>query len=69
MSVIQKILLAITIVGGINWALIGIFDFNLVSFIFMDNTVVSRIVYSIVGLCAVLNIALLFIRNEHHLDM
>ena len=67
-SIIQKVLLVITIIGGINWLLIGIFDFNLVSYIFMENEVASRIVYSIVGICAIVNIALLFLRNRHHLD-
>ena len=64
----QKVILAITIVGGINWALIGIFDFNLVTFIFMDNTVLARILYTIIGLCAITNIALLFMRNRHHIE-
>ncbi len=67
-SIIQKVLLVITIIGGINWLLIGIFDFNLVSYIFMENEVASRIVYSIVGICSIINIALLFLRNRHHLD-
>ena len=67
-SIIQKILLVITIIGGINWLLIGIFNFNLVSFIFMENEVLSRIVYSIVGVCAIVNLALLFLPNRHHMD-
>ena len=67
-SIIQKILLVITIIGGINWLLIGIFDFNLVSFICMDNEVASRIIYSIVGICSVINLALLFLPNNHHMD-
>lgn len=68
MSVIQKVILAITIIGGINWALIGIFDFNLVTFIFMDNTTIARVVYTIIGLCAITNIALLFMHNRHHIE-
>ena len=68
MSVIQKVILAITIIGGINWALIGIFDFNLVTFIFMDNTVLARIVYTIIGLCAITNIALLLMHNRHTIE-
>lgn len=67
-SIIQKILLVVTIIGGINWLLIGIFNFNLVSYIFMDNDVLCRIVYSVVGICSIVNIALLFLRNHHHLD-
>ena len=67
-SIIQKVLLVITIIGGINWLLIGIFNFNLVSFICMDNEVASRIIYSIVGICSVINLALLFLPNTHHMD-
>ena len=60
LSVIQKILLVITIIGGINWLLIGIFDFNLVSFVFMENSIASRITYTIVGICSLINIALFY---------
>jgi uncharacterized membrane protein YuzA (DUF378 family) len=64
LSTIQKILLAVTIIGGINWLLIGVFDFNLVSFIFMDNAIASRIIYVVVGLSALVTIALLFMWNK-----
>lgn len=43
--------LTITIIGAINWGLIGFFKFNLVSFLFGNMTWLSRIVYAIVGLC------------------
>ncbi|GAC1417751.1 MAG: hypothetical protein NVSMB6_19910 [Burkholderiaceae bacterium] len=39
-------------VGGLNWGLIGLFNFNLVAFLFGDMTPLSRIVYIIVGFCA-----------------
>ena len=64
MSIIQKILLAVTIIGGINWLLIGVFDFNLVSFIFMQNAIASRIIYVLVGISALVTIALLFMWNR-----
>ena len=38
------------IVGGLNWGLIGLFDFNLVSYIFGDNTFLTRTIYILVGL-------------------
>ena len=51
MNVLQKIALVIVIIGAVNWLLIGIFDFNLVAFIFDDlSTVISRIIYSLVGI-------------------
>ncbi len=48
-----NICLWLTIVGGINWGLIGFFDFNLVGLIFGGNTsAFARIIYAIVGLAA-----------------
>jgi uncharacterized membrane protein YuzA (DUF378 family) len=64
LSFIQEILLAITIIGGINWLLIGVFDFNLVSFIFMENAIASRVIYVLVGISALVTIALLFMWNR-----
>jgi len=43
--------LAIAIIGAINWGLIGLFRFDLVAFIFGDMSWLSRIVYTLVGLC------------------
>lgn len=42
--------LTISIIGAINWGLIGFFDFNLVSMLFGSMTWLSRIVYALVGL-------------------
>ena len=67
MSIIQKIALVFTIIGGINWALVGIFNFNLVTWLFQEGSIVTRIVYIVVGICAVFNIIALFIPNRHHL--
>ena len=54
MNIFKRICLIIVIIGAINWGLVGLFNFNLVSFIF-DNlsTVVSRIIFSIVGIAGV----------------
>lgn len=43
--------LIITIIGALNWGLIGLFKFDLVAFIFGDMSLLSRIVYVLVGLC------------------
>ncbi|MGN0370597.1 MAG: DUF378 domain-containing protein [Butyrivibrio sp.] len=43
--------LVIVIIGAINWLLIGFFRFDLVAFLFGNMTVLSRVVYVIVGLC------------------
>lgn len=43
--------LTLTIIGAVNWGLIGFFRFNLVTFLFGDMTWISRIVYALVGIC------------------
>ncbi len=43
--------LTIAIIGAVNWGLIGFFGFDLVAFIFGDMSLLSRIVYAIVGIC------------------
>lgn len=50
--------LVINIIGAINWGLIGFFKFNLVSFIFGDMTLLSRIIYAIVGICGLYSISM-----------
>jgi len=60
MEILQKVALVLTIIGAIVWGLIGIFDFNLVATIFGDNSMLSRIIYTLVGLAGLINIGLLF---------
>ncbi|MEI8130519.1 MAG: DUF378 domain-containing protein [bacterium] len=45
--------LVLVVVGGLNWGLVGAFNFNLVSAVFGDMSVLARIVYVLVGLSAV----------------
>ncbi|MCI9279781.1 MAG: DUF378 domain-containing protein [Bacilli bacterium] len=68
MESVQKVCLIFTIIGAINWGLIGFFDFNLVEALFQDNTTLSRIVYSLVGICGLINIGLLFDHITHDPD-
>lgn len=61
MNGLQRTTLAIIIIGGINWGLIGFFQFDLVAAIFGGQTsALSRIIYGIVGLSALYNLTLLF---------
>ena len=60
MKVIDKIALVLIIIGAINWGLIGVFNFNLVATIFGDMTIISRIIYGLVGLSGLWGIKLLF---------
>ena len=60
----DKIALALLIIGGLNWGLVGIFSFDLVAWLFGGTgAIISRIVYVAVALAAIWCITLLF-RNE-----
>lgn len=65
METLQKACLVLTIVGAINWGLIGIFDFNLVSTIFGSGSILERLVYILVGLAGIVNIGILFNHIEN----
>jgi uncharacterized protein len=56
MRALNVITLVLLIVGGLNWGLVGAFDFDLVAAIFGDMTPLSRIVYVLVGLAALYQI-------------
>lgn len=64
MSIIQRIALVLTIIGAINWGLIGFFQFDLVAAIFGDGSALSRIIYGIVGIAGLINLGLLFKPSE-----
>ncbi|AKB16134.1 hypothetical protein SAMN02910340_00340 [Methanosarcina thermophila] len=49
---VDLIALILVIVGGLNWGLVGLFDFNLVDAIFGAGSTLSRIIYILVGLAA-----------------
>ncbi|WP_010631363.1 DUF378 domain-containing protein [Sporolactobacillus vineae] len=65
MSGLQRTCLTLIILGGINWGLIGFFQFDLIATIFGGTyTAVARIIYGIVGLCALYSLTLLFKPSE-----
>ena len=64
METFQKTTLIFTIIGAINWGLIGFFEFNLVESLFGAESILPRIVYAIVGICGLINIGILFNRFE-----
>ena len=61
MNIVQKIALTFTIIGAINWGLVGIFNFNLVDYIFGVGSVMSRIIYTVVAISGLINIIIYFI--------
>ena len=60
MKIIDKIALVLIIIGAINWGLIGFFKFDLVATIFGEMSVLSRIIYALVGISGLWGIKLLF---------
>lgn len=51
MKWLDNISLTLVIIGALNWLLIGVFRFDLVAFLFGNMTLLSRIVYILVGIC------------------
>lgn len=66
MSTLQRIALVFTVIGAVNWGLIGFFQFDLVAPIFGgQNSALSRIIYGIVGISGLINLGLLFKPSEN----
>ena len=64
MKIIDKITLLLVIIGAINWLLIGLFKFNLVDTLFGTMSIISRIVYILVGISGLWCIKALFSTDE-----
>jgi uncharacterized membrane protein YuzA (DUF378 family) len=63
---LDTISLLLTIIGGVNWLLVGVFQFDLVAWIFGgQGALVSRIIYTIIGAAALWCITLLFRPREN----
>lgn len=63
MESLQKVALVFTIIGAIVWGMIGLFNFNLVDYIFVELLNVNflaNLIYIIVGICGIINIGILF---------
>ena len=63
METLEKIALVPTIIGAINWGLIGLFNINLVTTLFGDS-MLTNLVYIIVGVCGLINIGILMMHLE-----
>ena len=58
---LDKICLALSIIGSINWGLVGLFQFDLVAWIFGgSDTLLSRVIYTVIALAGIWCISLLF---------
>ena len=64
-SMLDRISLILSIIGGINWLLVGLFRLDLVAYLFGGQAAtVSRIIYTVVGIAALWCISLLFRERE-----
>ena len=62
---LDRIALILAIIGGLNWGSMGLFKFDIVAWIFGgQDSVIARIIYTLVGLAAVWCISLLFRERE-----
>lgn len=65
MRALRRIALALTIIGAINWGLIGLFEFDLVASIFGGQTAgISRLIYTLVGLSGLICLSYFFDQQE-----
>ena len=61
----DRLSLALVIIGAINWGLVGLFQFDLVAFLFGGQaSLLSRILYTIVGAAGLWSISMLFMGHE-----
>lgn len=66
---LDRIALLLTIIGSINWGLVGIFGFDLVAWISGgQGSIFARIIYTLVAIAGIWCISLLFRRNQHVLE-
>ncbi len=63
----DKIALSLAVIGGLNWGLVALFQFDLVAWLFGSSAALgSRIVYGLIGLAALWCVTLLFKHFEPH---
>ena len=59
MKILNWVTMILVVIGGLNWGLVGFFDFDLVATIFGNMSAISRVVYALVGLSALYMLFLL----------
>ena len=65
MMVVNKIALALIIIGALNWGLVGLFSFDLVAWICGGATAIfARIIYTIIALAGIWSISMMFMDDE-----
>ncbi|MGO1369842.1 MAG: DUF378 domain-containing protein [Senegalia sp. (in: firmicutes)] len=56
MKIINLLSVLLVIIGAINWGFVGIFKFNLVEFLFKKDSIVSRLIYTVIGIAGLYTI-------------
>ncbi len=64
MNIVQKTCLFFTIIGAINWGLVGLFNFDLVATLFGPMSIATRVIYTIVAIAGLVNIMLFFVNLD-----
>lgn len=65
MNTLYKSALILIIIGAINWGMIGIFDINLVELVFGADTILTNVIYALVGISGLLSMGLLVKRIDN----
>ena len=67
MNTLYKSCLTLSIIGCLNWGLVGLFNFNLVEYLFGDGALLTRIVYVLVMVAGLIQLGILSkdLDNEH----
>lgn len=64
LNALDWVALILVVIGGVNWGLVGLFNFDLVAALLGDMSLLSRIVYVLVGVSAVYVLATLLVKKE-----
>lgn len=65
-KILDNVLLALVIIGAVNWGLIGFFRFDLVAFLFGDMSWLSRVIYALIGISGLYMISVFGRIRSHH---
>lgn len=69
MMIVNKIALALIIIGALNWGLVGLFSFDLVAWICGGaGAIVARIIYTVIALAGIWSISMLFMNDDEVAD-
>ena len=63
-KVIKIILCSLIIIGALNWGLVGLFELDLVAYLLGDMSLATRIIYSVIGISALLAVLFSWIFND-----